>query len=43
MNDRAIWFGIIGLAIVMGALEISHIQTHMSEKRPHYHLHKVVR
>ena len=29
MNDRAIWFGIIGLAIVMGALELSHIQTHM--------------
>ena len=43
MNDRAIWFGIIGLAIVMGALEISQIQTHMSEKRPHYHIHKVAR
>ena len=43
MNDRAIWFSIIGLAIVMGALELSHIQTHMTEKRPNYHLHKVVR
>ena len=43
MNDKSIWFAIVGLAIVMGALELSHIQTHMTEKRPNYHLHKVVR
>ena len=43
MNDKAIWFGIIGLALVMGTLEISHIQTHMTEKRPNIHYHKVVR
>ena len=43
MNDRAIWFSIIGLALVMGALELSHIQTHMTEKRPNLHFHKVVR
>ena len=43
MNDRAIWFGIIGLALVMGALELRHIQTHMTEKRPNLHYHKVVR
>ena len=43
MNDRAIWFGIIGLAFVMGALELSHIQWHMTEKRPNLHYHKVVR
>ena len=43
MNDRAIWFSIIGLALVMGALELSHIQTHMTEKRPNLHFQKVFR